>query len=923
MPTLEYALFSYQIDLKCRSPSLAVIDGLQCWINAHPPHTMMQKDESSRRPRFILPKPVYRHEHNIRFLTSHPLGKRRTLSYDERSSPDSLGLKIENFKRVLLKYQMKNRVDDKMLGTEGDGTATAEPENDYNGSVDLKSQHLVRPLCYPADAEKGGETIAKQAFVFAKPYVQSRPYSNKPGPHRIAMGTSKPNTRPDGGRSESNSNHVASNSNRDSSQSREDRVPKLLLGSRHGNASSGAKISFFKGGLQSENSGISWRMQARGKEDAVGVLKTEDDVSPSSHVSGIRFFDHSEKSSEFGSKVLNGHNEGNVFVFPRSSDARNASMSPLEARISAQRQTQEPTQPRNQRHMHEAVKPHSPYRLGNDVLKKELGHAQIGLTSPERHATNAINRVRPNESFYEMEKSAVYQYSHVPANFQPLRKLARLATEDQVRRIIKREDGVDDLGTEYSQQSCRTNVVSSPVPAKDSIASHDDSSGHRSFRPIFTSGRPTAIIKAGQRYERGDFYKDRPGRGPPLHGCNCTDCQSAYSIYDRKEDLSPGCIDNSRNENSPPRNTNAELAYRNGETYFKNHFSVKQVNFKGHHYEDSSLLFNRQSFDKRPTLERPTFERPNFDLSSLDRSVSSEFYNSRDRSSVERSRNKILSCPVSGFLPEKHIYLNRASAGDANADRKARDAIYDRWSQERFKQEGTRASLSECADASYRESNFSRASYPEPAHSTNYYSLFTSSSNMSPECGSPSSEKSRHPPRLIGSNARAAESCRQRDRDKGYSEPQRQVDTNSPFGGIVEMAPRTDLLRPGMKRKSHVVVTYSYPRQQRQIEKGEDKPRNENVSYTIRERTFLVEDDSVTADASRPGSKESVLGEAANRSGNQQNSPEVDVKVSYLLILSTIVVVYLFINVIIAIIDIFNTNNSCSRCSVPGAFFEI
>ena len=95
------------------------------------------------------------------------------------------------------------------------------------------------------------------------------------------------------------------------------------------------------------------------------------------------------------------------------------------------------------------------------------------------------------------------------------------------------------------------------------------------------------------------------------------------------------------------------------------------------------------------------------------------------------------------------------------------------------------------------------------------------------------------PPRLISSNNfRDSETTFRRERDYGS---QRVEPLTSPTGDM-EFDRRTDAHDSRLVKKSCVVVTYSYPRHPRHIERGDPVDFYEGVSYHVYNRWFFAED---------------------------------------------------------------------------------
>lgn len=785
--------------------------------------------EDARRHRFILPKPMFKHVHNIRFLTTQTNGKQQGLGYNEKASPDSLGQKVASFKRDLLRFQMKNHAQEKMSDVEACEKNAMLKGDDVVYRNDASLKNVIMPSQHSDDVHKTrdralGESKEQTNFIFTKPNVHPRPHLNKVNLSRPSLATTtKTGMKVDETRHELNPIQATSDSGRDP---REDSTTsEVLLSSRLLNTRPSGKILFSTSKTPDQRSSVLWKNREISKQGFDSPLPN--------NLDGIRFFDQGSRTSEDVNRTSNVRKEVKVIVIPRSSSMNGDSGTLKRAGESV------------------SLKSPPPYRLGIDARKRQLEHTQLHLMSSERQSANCTSEIRRDRNYVVTEVSPRYQYSREANSFEPMRKLPRVlapSSESQMRIVVDRGGAVGVVANRAYEQNDIRKSASSPSDDRSDIRTcvEESENGFSSRSSIGTSSRPTAIIRADRRELRSDseaiLYKERPmgDDNPSGNACDCVECRVADS---NRNDVFKGSYEKSV---SPSSRKSNELGYTNGD--ISSRYEPGQIDVKrGRVTEEADMALKRSSFDQYPN---------------------SEPYGGRNRS-------KILFFPKNENSREGTYYLDRGKLSNEITNRNDRIQLsYETNKPPLLSPEELTNGRSAFWDAVYpdRKHRNSIKGYPELTYDQKAMeSLRHSSLNTPPHCGSPNSEKIQSPPRLIGSNARAMESFRTRNFDKLQMEM-----------GASDAVYNAQPSRPNIKKTSQVVVTYSYPRHQKLIERGEGRPCYESVSYRIHERVMYIEEEDrnpVKLELQTPNWKESIMTEAGRSA--LSNSAETDVKVSF------------------------------------------
>ena len=805
-------------------PSFSALDGVRCWLNETYSHTIMQKDESKSRDIFILPKPVYKHEHNIRFLTPQSSGRRQIFSYSEKASANALGAKVENLKRDLLRFQMKSRLEERVTETEREDESTNGSERANRSHIE-QSQRLNIPPLYSTALERSPENFSNlsqqpQSYAFAKPWGQLRMGPNKPPHQTLHMG--KPGASVNESRHELNAPHEGLNSNTDPRYAKEGIIsPKFILGSKFDGSSSSSKISFFKNTLP-EGSSMAWKVPVQSRNEAVDIFRSKGD--------GTSLTSADRNWFEQNSDLTGGKSERGLFA-PRSLLSL-----PVKGQQSAQRETeqetqrqaqtqQEPYKQLQQKIQENTVKTVNRYSLGIDARKRQLEHVQLYSKSGETKVSNGNGTVESGRFFlYSQDTAGSLRRT---SELEPRRKLARHEVSGSESEENMQLIGSRERRTYYT----------------DSKSSHDEvpiANHSPPDRSRVGSGRPTAVIRAGRKDELevdrsnecGRYYKDVfiRSNNVRVNDCGCRECQSGYGA----------------SSYSLQKQSDDQLGHKNVDVLFTNREDFRHPAFKAQPITSLDELASRTS------LKRP---------------INSDSSRSRERPFQNDNRNENYYFPKNENTRTVRTPLDGLNAETGISERNERTLPGKKNQYVPYPEPNY-------ALKSYSEANRANRNYPEPYYSyvnnpTGRYIHKTAgvlqriSSNESPDCGSPNSEKSLNPPRLISSNSRALETYREPGCEKSYSDMSQCYEMNSPRARTLENSySGGEILRPGLRKKSHVVVMYSYPKRQRLIEKGENGPFIESVSYKIHEKVICVEDQPYNSGklvGSRPNSKGSFV----------------------------------------------------------------
>ena len=776
---------------------------------------MMQKEGNAIRPRFILPKPVSKHEHNIRFLTPKSHRSRQAFSGGEGNSKGSLSLKLDNFKRDLLTFQMKNKVKETMNGND-DKQSMLKADEQVN--------QLNKPPLYATATQKSGDFLESgsrqpPSFVFAKPCTQPRLNPNKAASYRTST-FGKPQSRSVETRQELNMFQPAL-PQKDSQISQEEAaVPKFLLSSEIRNTTTSDKVSFFREAMP-QSSAVSWKLSGKGMGQTVEISRGAKDLA-SSTVSDTVRFDQVTKSSS------------SISMNPRTS------LLQMPSRAQKLTQSQFQMQPNQQVPVASLIKNVNRYKLGIDARKRQLEHVKMRLANPENQTSGGPSNLSSSRRLFKLENSSSYHYVDVPDSPEPIRKAARHVSpesDSQARLIGNRGKAANFVPPNYHD------VVGSPSPPSEKSQMAVRNEFYEDV-PTFVPNRTTTIIRGGQKTQRdvnSEFYQDGliVSNNPPADNCDCHECQTAYSAS-KGGGLFSGGMERSANNYSPFRRNGDRPGYKNGDI---SRYEIEIPTLKRGLSEEVNTVSERSAFD--PYLLSGSLK-------------------GRDEAFGDSNRSKIFYFHKNENSTQSRIFYDRArTEGEVSNSNELADARFGRrddipaYSEPKYAQ--TRYTDANSTERNYVD--FINRSYPEVTR-TNADPTQRSSLNSTPERGSPSSEKFRNPPRLIGSNSRAMDAYRERSNEKSYSEISQGYETNSPRLRTPEAVHMREVPRPGTKRKTNVVVTYSYPRRQRMMEKGENVASIESVAYRIHERVIYFEDEasnSVKIDVIRPRSKERLI----------------------------------------------------------------
>jgi len=759
----------------------------------------MQKDESSSKPIFILPKPVYKHEHNIRFLTPHSSRKRQIFGYSEKASANSLGLKVENLKRDLLRFQMKSRLED-------------EPKKSTDRTDQSQSEQHQRsnnPPLY-SDAVDNLKNKSKQppGYPFAQPLSQQRVDTKKENPSPTSY-TGKPDAAAKEFRYERTSSKGAFNPNGESSHLQEGTMlSKFIPSSKLLNVKSSGKISFFKDS-RPERPPVYWKMYNKGRDEIVDARKSTKNVTASAGTDRTHFdepINSPGKKSETGIYIPRSAKAGivrsSLFSMPATSQLR--MRWETEQKIEGHHELYAKVQQQNRERTGIPV---SMRTSEIDTRKRHLPQEPEHSQSLEAQGPSGTTLAQPGRSPYRVHGSPGSQ--HGGSESEPRRKLSRHDSTDPKSEERMRHARYIEAGNYRLQAKSSDNLeLDGTIPSPQS--------GGRA--PIPSAARPTAIVQADQKgageapKNCSSFYNGMfmANVSPRAISCGCQECQIAYRASRGDSRLSGGAETHSISYSSH-RVAGDPFEHKNVDVLIKNRYDSRQPAFSTQRIENVEQV------------------SPSFTQGQVNRTTSRR----SGPETVNGSRKEIY------YFPKNEKYFSIRTSDSSRPNDQAVLVMGERqmpFSGRSYVQGGYWGTVS--PNRNYPES-YSHFANPEERYTRkSTIASQRSSLNSSPERGSTTSEKIRNPPRLIGSSFKAMETYRDRSCEKGYSDMSQRYETNSPHSRKTEECSGGDIFRPGVRKKSQVIVMYQYPRKQRLIQKGEGGPFIESVSYSIHEKVF-------------------------------------------------------------------------------------
>ena len=796
----------------------------------------MQKDDSTSRPIFILPKPGFKHDHNIRFLTPHSNGKRQIFSYSEKSSASTLGVKVENFKRDLRRFQMKSKLEERIAVAEKDEELIKGNQKASWSNIS-EDQRFGKQTLYPVAVVSSSDSLvdrSEHSKAFARPWSLPRTRQSTTSYQTVSTGQSS--TLVSESRHERASNPETLNSIRDPSTDRGATLTNFFQVSKFNTAIPSGRISFFKGDRHERPS-----IPGKDKTGSTEIFRVTRGSILSS-TDRVQFQQATNLSNNTGGKAIfipYSLNMNIANTLPKYPDkaAQQSSQQKMELDVKMQ---QEPP-PRQEEG--NTLKTLSRFGIDLDIRKRQLEQANMYSKYVDGQPSSGNSPAQSGRQVFHTQESPGSQQR---ANeLEPRRKLPReyvsgSESEEHVRLIGNRERRSFYTGSSSSDPRGLT-ATTPTTPDKSWSTKPSDFGDCSAGNEAFVSGRPTAIIRADRRdggesefdVKSGTLYKDIPipNSTSRVNDCSCPECQPAYNAALRGESLYSGGGEKRSDSYSPQKQTSGQLGQKNVDVLVKSHDDYRQPAFKT----------QRIGSVGEPT-DRPSFKR----------NLSSESSRSRDRTSYNENRSEIYYFPTNKDIRKSHTVLDGVSAESEIMEPSERTVPLNKnhpyipYSEPNYALRGyLEASRS---NRNYPESDYSYFNNPEVRYIHKASDGFQRIPwNTALGYGNRISEKRLNPPRLIGSNSRAIDTYRERSYEKGYSNMTHSYETTTPRARTPENCHGGEAVRPGFKKKSHVVVMYGYPRKQRLLEKGDYGPFIESVSYKIHEKIVCVEDQSDVA----------------------------------------------------------------------------